>query len=461
MEPSPGTRIATRKAQRRALLWRIHFWAALIASPFALAAALTGILYVFAPQIESALYEKLDKVAPAVSTRPLDDSVQAARAAAPPGWTLHSVIPQQTVADSVQVVFVPPAKPEAPKRMEHEHTADKGAKAEPKTSGFLRGMFGPPKNAVVIYVDPRTATILGSLPNADRFNYWARKLHSTYLVDGWRWVIELAASWVMVMLVTGIFLWWPREGQAGVPQASASGRVAWKQWHAFIGVCLSAISASILVTGLTWSKNAGEQIRWARDAVGQTPPRIPAHFKSAAPEGAKPLSWDAAVQAIRKAAPDVQMQVVPPRGPDGYWRANQVDRGSPTKCFDLLLDAYTGKTLYHSGWDEQTAFGKATAIGIPFHRGEFGVWNQLVLLAFGTGIVFSLVTGWVMYFKRRRMGLGGFPPLVPGAWKSVSPFAAAGGAFMFVVMPLLALSAACVALVEVLLYLKSRRIVQP
>nr|WP_315489117.1 PepSY domain-containing protein [uncultured Rhodoferax sp.] len=87
----------------------------------------------------------------------------------------------------------------------------------------------------------------------------------------------------------------------------------------------------------------------------------------------------------------------------------------------MLLDAYSCQRLYYSGWDQQTAFGKATAIGIPFHRGEFGVWNQVVLLVFGLGVLFSIVSGWVMYFKRRGRGLAGLPHLAPGAWKSLSP----------------------------------------
>jgi uncharacterized iron-regulated membrane protein len=318
-------------------------------------------------------------------------------------------------------------------------------------------MFGPPKNATVVYVDPYSAKVLGSLPNADRFNYWARKLHSTYLQEGWRWIIELAASWVMVMLVTGVFLWWPREDRRGLPQRAARGRIAWKQWHAFAGVSLSLISAVILTTGLTWSKNAGEQIRWARDAVGQTPPRIPAVFKSVVPAQGAMLSWEGAWQAIRRASPDVQMQIIPPRSADGYWRASQVDRGSPTKGFDLLLDAYSGRLLYFSGWNEQPVFGKATAIGIPFHRGEFGVWNQIVLLIFGLGVIFSIVTGWVMYFKRRPQGSGGLPPLMPGAWKSASAYAWAGAAAMCVAMPLLALSALGVVAIECLLHVASRR----
>ena len=77
---------AHRRAQRRSLMWRIHFWAALIASPFAVVAAITGTLYVFTPQIESALYAHLDQVEVLEKARPFDELVDAARNAAPKLW---------------------------------------------------------------------------------------------------------------------------------------------------------------------------------------------------------------------------------------------------------------------------------------------------------------------------------------------------------------------------------------
>ena len=80
-------------ARRKSLYWRIHFWAALIASPFALVATLTGILYVFTPQIEARLYQHLDHVAPQASMLPLDAAVAAAERAAPHGWTVQHVVP--------------------------------------------------------------------------------------------------------------------------------------------------------------------------------------------------------------------------------------------------------------------------------------------------------------------------------------------------------------------------------
>jgi uncharacterized iron-regulated membrane protein len=386
------TTYAPVAARRRSLLWRLHFWSALVASPFVFVACLTGLLYVFTPQIEQYLHGHLDTVVPQQQALPLDSSIAAAQQVMPEGWTLHSVVPAFKAEDSVKVVFSAPTQE---KRTGGGHSGHGSAanNSEGKAQ-FLRPNFGIPSKATVVYVNPYTAEILGQMKEEKRFSTWARKLHSSLQQgDSWRWMIELAASWTMVMLVTGVFLWWPVTGQSGLPQKNAKGRIAWRQWHAFIGVALGLISFVILTTGLTWSQNAGSQIRWARDATGQTPPRIPAKFKSVSNEGAQVMTWEQALKAIRQNAPDVSMMLMAPKGPDGVWRANQLDRGDPTKRFDILLDAYTGEKLYYSGWDEQTAFGKATAIGIPFHRGEFGIWNQVLLFIFGAGILFSLISG--------------------------------------------------------------------
>jgi uncharacterized iron-regulated membrane protein len=308
-----------------------------------------------------------------------------------------------------------------------------------------------PGRATVVYVDPYPGRVAGVLPEAERFANWARRLHSSLMQgDGWRWMIELAASWMMVMLLTGIFLWWPADGRPGLPARNATGRTAWRQRHAFVGVALSIVSLAILTTGLTWSRVAGGQIRWARDAVGQTPPRIPATFASVVPDGGRMMGWEQARQAVAAQAPDVVTQIMAPAGATGYWRANQLEKtGRPMDGFDLLLDAYSGAPLYRSGWAEQTAFGKATAIGIPFHRGEYGLWNQALLILFGAGILFSLISGWTMFFKRWKRGQAIFPPLMPGSWRYVRFWSWPVGALMLLALPLLAASAVPVALLEV------------
>lgn len=453
-------------ALRKSLFWRIHFWAALIASPFALIAALTGMLYIFTPQIEAALYDRLDHVVPSGVRRPLDEAITAAQMAAPMGWTLQSAQPAYTARDTVRVSFTPSAAKQSEHDGHHHDAAKTNSKDESKsdlktTDSARRSSFGLPAQAIVVYVNPYTTEVVGTLAHQDRFSSWAKKLHSRLLQnDNWRWMIELAASWLMVMLLTGIYLWWPRKSggngassragsmQKALPQAGAKGRVAWKQWHAFVGVALSIVSFTMLTTGLTWSKYAGGQIRELRDAIGQAPPAVPKNLLSLMQADSVPLSWQTVWETVRNRAPDIAVQLTPPNSQQDSWRAANADRSQPDKRFDLVLDAYSGQTLYYAGWDKQTAFSKATAIGIPFHRGEFGWINQLLLLIFGLGIVFSLVSGWVMFFKRRQPGSWGFPRLLPGAWKSAPLAGWITAVVLCAMMPLLAVSVVIVGLME-------------
>lgn len=212
MKPATDTSLSTR---RRSLLWRIHFWAALIATPFALIAALTGILYIFTPQIEQHLYAHLDQVQPRGERMALDDVVDAARAAVPPGATLSAVFPAWRADDSVRVLFIPP-----------RHASTMGAHAmhsmppSAPVSPWLADAIG-----TTVYVDPYSAQILGTQIARERFGAWSKKLHSSLLQgEGWRWMIELAASWLMVMLLTGIWLWWPRRLAEGLPQRRTNDR---------------------------------------------------------------------------------------------------------------------------------------------------------------------------------------------------------------------------------------------
>jgi len=276
------------RAARAAIFWRVHWWAALVATPFALLATLTGLLYVATPQIEQSLYGHLEQVAPVQQALPLDQLVANATAAAPQGMALQHVVVGAASDEALKVIFAPRVASADPHA--HHHGAAQAASAAAMASMApasgvdkagaaprKRGGFGLPAGAVTLYLDPATGHVLGSLAQDSRFSQWAKHLHSRLLQgEGWRWMIELAASWMMVMLITGVALWWP---QASWPQRGRKGRAFWREWHSFAGVALGLVSLVILATGLTWSKYAGDEVRMLRDLAGQAPPQMPAGLR--------------------------------------------------------------------------------------------------------------------------------------------------------------------------------------
>lgn len=375
------------------LFWRIHFWAGLISAPIVVFAALTGLLYALSPQIEAQLYAKLDHVtAPANATaaRPLDQQVAAALAEHP-HQALRHVVPAHSATDSTQVYL---------QAAHAHHQAGKGDHDHGLPSGSI------------VYVNPYTAQVLGQLPELQRFKTWSKKLHSSALQgDGWRWLIELGASWMLVLFATGLVLWWPKPASQGGPgwralwpRRGVSPRLTWRDLHASIAIALGLVTLTVLVTGLTWAQHSGDNFRAAQQALGQSAPKAPKGLRSQPAAGNTALSWQAVQDKVRAQAPDIAVQLTPPSGADGVWRAENFDRSQPTKRFTSVIDAYSGQTLFSSGWAQLPALSKATAVGIPFHRGEFGGWNQVLLILAALATVFSVVSGLVMWWLRRPRG---------------------------------------------------------
>jgi hypothetical protein len=86
-----------------------------------------------------------------------------------------------------------------------------------------------------------------------------RKLHGGLLLgDRGTEAVELAAHWAVVMIVTGLDLWWPRGGrtaarQAAPPQGPVRERATLRHAHLFTGVLARALVLPILLTRLPWT----------------------------------------------------------------------------------------------------------------------------------------------------------------------------------------------------------------
>jgi uncharacterized iron-regulated membrane protein len=367
----------------RPLCQRLHMWAGLVISPLALLAALTGLLYVVSPQLERWLHADLDRVKVAGAALPLDAQVQAALSAEPHAM-LRSIVPGREAGATTQV-FVET----------HGHGSSMGHD------------HGQPMSRVV-YVDPYTAQVVGVMDEIQRYKVWARKLHSSFLLGGSaRWLLELAASWMVVMFITGVLVWWPKpqaEGGLGwralLPRWG-KGRLTWRDLHSASSIAMSGVLGIVLVTGLTWAEYSGANFARLQRGLGQGSPQFPASLASAEVGPAGPLTLQQVYDKARSVAPDVPMRMTPPKKPNGVWRIESADSSRPLGRFRLALDEHSGDVLFSTGWEELPLLSKATTVGIPFHRGEFGVWNQLLLGAAALSVVFSVVSGWVMWWKRR------------------------------------------------------------
>ncbi|ACD18996.1 PepSY-associated TM helix domain-containing protein [Paraburkholderia phytofirmans] len=213
-------------------LWRWHFYAGLFVMPFLVVLAITGTLYCFQPQIEPLLYPGRLIVAPQAAPKLPEEALLArARAAMPP-----------TALALTAVVANAP-----------EHSAE-----------FVFRLADGDKQSV--YVNPYTGAVLGTLSVERRFMQVDRMLHRKLLLGKpGELLMELAACWTLVMIGTGVALWWPREKTTAraalLPRFALKGRALWKNLHAVMGVWLALGALAFVLTGLPWTGSWGKQFK--------------------------------------------------------------------------------------------------------------------------------------------------------------------------------------------------------
>ncbi|REG52311.1 putative iron-regulated membrane protein [Paraburkholderia sp. BL6669N2] len=213
-------------------LWRWHFYAGLFVMPFLVVLAITGTLYCFQPQIEPLLYPGRLIVAPQALPR-LPEDVLLARA--------RSALPATAVALTAVVASAP------------ERSAE-----------FVFRLADGDKQSV--YVNPYTGAVLGTLSVERRFMQVDRMLHRKLLLGKpGELLMELAACWTLVMIGTGVALWWPREKTTAraalLPRFALKGRALWKNVHAVMGIWLALGALAFVLTGLPWTGSWGKQFK--------------------------------------------------------------------------------------------------------------------------------------------------------------------------------------------------------
>ncbi len=416
--------------------WRWHFYAGLYVAPFLIMLAVTGLIMLWSAVLVGRDGERLYTVSPQGQTIAASAQADAALAAVPGG---------------ALVQYIAPRTPDEP--------AVFRVKAEDRS--------------VMVAVNPYRGAVLGQWERRNALYDLANTIHGTLLVgDVGDRLIEIAAGFGVVLIITGIYLWWPRDGRGLgrnlAPQFSGRGRQVWKSLHQTVGVYVSVILLAFLISGLTWAGIWGEKMTQAwstfpaakwdnvplsdathasmnHDGVKDVPwtleqTPMPASGSNAGQAGiaaGQPVDLDTVVAFARAIGFNKRFQLSFPSGEEGVWTIARDtmsnDSADPLSDRTVHIDRYTGKVLADVGFADYGVAGKAMAVGIAFHEGDMGLWNLTLNTVFCLSIVFLSVSGIVMWWKRRPSGANRLvAPVVPeklGLWK--------GGALVMLAVSLL------------------------
>jgi len=383
-------------------VWRWHFYAGLIVLPFLLWLAITGGLYLYKPEIEGLVYRPWSTVAPAGTALPLDRLVAA--------------VERQSGTTVAQVMR--PADPRASWRM----TLVEG-------DGTRR----------LAFVDPYGGRVLGTTRNGGVMQL-VRDLHSLIITGPiGNAVIEIVAGWAVLLVLTGLCLWWPRRGSPVLGlRGRPAGRLFWRDLHASVGLVAAAVVLFLAVTGMPWTGIAGSALQGWVTSHGLGRPKAPG-----------PNPWEAAKghdhgQMVRATLPwslqDAAMPMAPGHGDIGpariaaiaaaaglsapwtmtipaapgapYVVSATIARAEDSRA--LYLDPAHGRVLQDARFAGFGAGARTIEWGIATHQGqEYGEPNRLVMFAGCIAIALLALTAPVLWWKRRLGGWLTAPPRPP------------------------------------------------
>jgi uncharacterized iron-regulated membrane protein len=397
--PAAAPPPAATWATLRPLVLRLHFYAGVFVAPFLAVACLTGLVYVFSPQLGDVVYRDQLLVGPhSGPQRPLDDQIAAALAAHPEG-TLTSI----------------------------HYPGDPG-----RTTGIVLAVPGLPEDtARTVYVDPYTAQVRGSLDtwyDTPPLQTTLDALHRNLLLgEPGRVYSELAASWLWVLTLGGLALWIGKRrnsrrlaGTVLPPVGARPGRRRMLGWHGAVGVWLTVALLFISTTGLTWSTYAGARFSTVVDAVKGSTPVLAA---AAVPvRDAPQITVQNALDTAHAAGLTGLLVITAPAEPGASFTVAENAATWPVQRDAVALDPYSGQVTGTVLWRDWPVLAKLTRIGVLAHMGTlFGLASQLALAAMAVGLLCVLFWGYRMWWQRRptRTGLRLAPPTRRGALRDL------------------------------------------
>ena len=385
----------------RVTIWRWHFYAGLLCIPFVMWLAATGSIYLFKPQIDSLLdrpYAHLSISGPAAAP---SAQVAAALAAVPGAALSQYVLPRS------------------------EHSA-------------VQILVGHEQDLKRVYVHPATLQILHIANEDDRLPNLIFHLHGELLAgDRGSMVVETAASWAIVMLVTGLFLWWPQQsnGLAGVvfPRWSRTGRLFWRDLHAVTGFWVSFFALFLLISGLPWATSWGGLLKGVRQwsestsihqdwTTGRSSELQQRKLATTAPDehadhhpggAASVIDYkqiDGLVPLVAAAGLEPPVLITPPSAISPTWMSKSDTQNRPLRV-ELTLDGEDARVLSRQNFQQLPLLDRVIGIGIAAHEGQlFAPLNQLLGLFTAVSLWLVCISAIVMWWRRRPQGVLGAPP---------------------------------------------------
>ncbi len=411
--------------------WKWHIMGGLITLPIILLLSVSGIIYLFKADYNDMVYSHILLVEPPASNSEVV-SYQAQLDKANASSSRH-----------VMQVFLP--------------------ESENHATGFR--LHGKGHSRDILYINPYSGEITGEVKQKQTLMYKIRKLHGELLLDTpGTLIVELVASWFVVLIITGLYMWWPAKkfsiGSFFSVRRHQGRRIFWRDIHAVFGFWLSVFMLIIIAGGMPWTDIFGSQLKWVQE---KTQTGYPEHWRSTKGLASElkgvdffydGLSLDEIVGLANKQNLKGKVTIKLSMEPQGvitisnrsFWLRDQ-------KVFHL--DQYSGSVIKSYDWSNVGILMEMRQVAMRLHQGEYGLANWIVVLLITLAFTVSTAGGLASYLIRKPGGRWGLPK-TPAQFK-VGRVLFFGILFLGLLFPMFGSSLIILWLYEKVIHFKQRK----
>jgi len=394
----------------RKLVGKLHLWLGLSSGLVVLIVSLTGCAYVFQREIFEATHAELVHVAAPAGARPLPYHVVWQQA-------------QRALGPQKPILFATAYR--TPDRA-WSFMAYQGTPGKPYFGGQVEVLQSA-------YVNPYTGQVIGIIDNKYEFFQLVKSMHWDLLLgDAGRWIVGYGTLIFVLLLLSGLVLWWPRNKAARkqrlqIKWNNASGKRLNYDLHNTLGFYVALVSLGIALTGLTWSFD------WMRNSVAYL---ATGHTEAAGhggkrdskePGAAKPPVLTPTEQALANRTLDAAVRDAWQRLPAATslsakpatgWKEPLAVRvneeiGTRYRSSQLSYDARTGAFQKAGLYRDKLAGEKFLSMNYDLHVGAILGWPTKILAFLASLVCATLpVTGFFIWWNRLKKNKKPYRPLV-------------------------------------------------
>ncbi|TDM12126.1 PepSY-associated TM helix domain-containing protein [Macrococcus lamae] len=369
------------------VFWRWHFYAALFIAPLLITLSISGILYLFFPEVEHVINDHELFGQTGKPQQSLDDGFSDI-AMKYPGWHVMKVsFPEKDYNTRVT-------------------------------------LMGPDDGSKIVYLDHHNQIQAAINPN-QLFSNVTRAFHSSLLTGNTvvNYMVELAACWTLFLVISGLFMTFYKKYLT--QSKSPIKRKNKAKLHAVIGTVIAIPLTLIILSGLPWSGYMGDKIYGF--AVSHTKLGYP-EAEKIAPVSGNEIPWATRNEHTDSTAAHGKRlsitQIISIAEEEGFKQPYSItvpmdDQGtyilsvnsstgvtgldtSPLDERTVHLDQYSGMKLAIYDFTDYGIIAKLISVAIPLHEGHlFGLANKLLNLIVAAAVLVTAYYGIKIYLMRK------------------------------------------------------------